>query len=178
LDEAFGTDVPRTKAAFDAMLANGLPRLPASARTFSDAVTAASVELDRTLAALRSASKHPSATLAIADIRVQLDCLFPEDLVVHVPLAMLQQFPRYMRAVQARLGRAIADPRKDLGKLEPFTPIWTSFLAKRASVRDRESLASVRWDLEELRVSLFAPELRTPRPVSVAKVAAALAALD
>jgi len=178
LDDAFGADVPRTKAAFEAMLANGLPRLSASARTFSDAVTAASVELDRTLAALRSAVKHPSATLAIADIRAQLDCLFPDDLVAHVPLAVLQQFPRYMRAVQARLGRAIADPRKDLGKLEPFAPIWRAFLAKRDSVRDRESLASVRWDLEELRVSLFAPELRTPRPVSVAKVSAALAALD
>ena len=178
LDEAFGVDVPRTKAAFEAMLANGLPRLSPSARAFSEAVTAASLELEKTLVALRSASKHPSATLAIADIRAQLECLFPEDLVVQVTLVQLQQFPRYLRAVQARLGRAIADPRKDLAKLEPFAPLWTAFLAKREGVRDRESLVAIRWDLEELRVSLFAPELRTPRPVSVAKVASALTALN
>lgn len=181
MDDAFGLasgPLPRSKRELDALLALGAPRLAASARVFSDAVTAAGAELDKTLAAMRSASKHPSATLAIADLRGQLETLFPDDLLRDVPLVQLEQFPRYLRAAQARLGRAIADPRKDQGKLEPFAPLWASFLSKARGARDRELAASIRWDFEELRVAIFAPELRTPRPVSVAKLAAALSSLS
>ena len=181
VDDAFGLSssvpVPRTLPSFERVLAAGVPRLAQSALTFSEAVTAAAVELDKTLAALRSASKHTSATLAIGEIRGQLEHLFPETLVRDVPLEMLQQFPRYLRAAQARLGRAIADPRKDLGKLEPIAPLWAAFLAKRGSARDHVLALSLHWDLEELRVAVFAPELRARRAVSVAKVAAALATL-
>ena len=181
VDEAFrlvhGEPLPRTRQAFDELLARGTPRIPETFRLFAETLAAASAELDRTLQALRSASRHPGSAAAIADIRAQLEHLFPEDLLEHVPLLYLKQYPRYLRAAQARLGRAITDPGKDLGKLEPFAPLWTSFLAKRPTARDREAALAIRWDLEELRVALFAPELRTLAPVSSAKVSAALAAL-
>jgi ATP-dependent helicase HrpA len=69
------------------------------------------------------------------------------------------------------------DPRKDADKLAPFSPLWTTFLSRRANARDPEAAREVRWAFEELRVAIFAPELKTPVPVSVAKVAAALAAI-
>jgi ATP-dependent helicase HrpA len=94
-----------------------------------------------------------------------------------VPLAQLEHFPRYLRAAQARLGRAVSDPRKDMDKLAPFATLWSSFLAKRGSVRDQGAAAELRWAFEELRVAIFAPELKTPVSVSLPKVAAALAAL-
>ena len=59
----------------------------------------------------------------------------------------------------------------------PLAPLWTSFLAKSAKVRGVEGARELRWAFEELRVAIFAPELKTPVPVSAAKVAAALAAL-
>jgi ATP-dependent helicase HrpA len=181
VDEAFrlgeGAPLPRTRRAFDDLLAAGVPRVDTSFRLFADAIARASAELDATLQALRSATKHPGAKLAIAEIRGQLELLFPADLLAWVPRARLEHFPRYLRAAQTRLGRAIADPRKDAEKLAPLAPLWAAFLAKQSTCRDQETARAVRWSLEELRVAIFAPELRTPAPVTVATLAAAVAAL-
>lgn len=170
-------DLPRTKRAFEDLVAAGVPRVPASFRAFAEAITRASSELDAALQALRSATKHPGAKITIAEIRAHLEQLFPADLVASVPLARLEHLPRYLRAVQARLGRAIADPRKDAEKLAPMGPLWAAFLAKQATARDREATAALRWSFEELRVAIFAPELKTPVPVSVARLSAAVTAL-
>jgi hypothetical protein len=83
----------------------------------------------------------------------------------------------YLRAVQARLSRAVANPGKDAGKAEPFPPPWEAFLARRATVRDQAAAQGPRWAFEELRVAIFAPEVTTPVSVTVAKLGAALAAL-
>jgi ATP-dependent helicase HrpA len=181
VDAAFGLaedrPLPRTKAAFDELAAAGAPRIAQAFRLFTDAITPAAKELDKTLVALRTASKHPSGRGALVDIQAQLEGLFPADLLTWVPLATLEQYPRYLRAAQARLARAVTDPRKDIDKLAPFTTLWTTFVAKRGAARDARAAAELRWAFEELRVAIFAPELKTPVPVSLAKVGAALAAL-
>ena len=94
-----------------------------------------------------------------------------------VPLARLEHLPRYLRAARARLERAIADPGKDAEKLATIAPLWAAFLAKQTTARDREGAQSLRWSFEELRVAVFAPELKTPVPVSVAKMAVAVSSL-
>ncbi|MBS2011399.1 MAG: ATP-dependent RNA helicase HrpA [Deltaproteobacteria bacterium] len=169
--------LPRTKLDFERRVREGLPRIEPVTRVFKSALEPVHAALDALLRALRSASKHPSGGHAIKDIYAQLEHLFPNDLVAWVPLGRLDHYPRYLRAAQARLQRAIGDPRKDADKLAPFSPLWSSFLAKRATARDTEAASELRWAFEELRVAIFAPELKTPSPVSVAKVAAALAAL-
>jgi ATP-dependent helicase HrpA len=177
-DAAFGLEgdasLPANARDFAQRLSAGAPRVAPAFRLFADAITKASAELEKTLQALKTASKHPSGRLALDDIRAQLDALFPPNLMDHVSLARLEQFPRYLRAAQARLGRAVSDPRKDMDKHAPFAPLWTAFLAKRESVRDARGAAELRWTFEELRVAIFAPELKTPVPVSLPKVAAAL----
>jgi ATP-dependent helicase HrpA len=169
--------LPRTKPAFEAIVSEGTPRVATYFRLYADAIARVSADLEGTLQALRSATKHPSAKLASAEIRAHLDQLFPVDLMAWVELARLEHFPRYLRAAQTRLGRAIADPGKDAEKLAPLAPLWASFLAKQPTARDRETADAVRWSFEELRVAIFAPELKTPVPVSVAKLAAAVVAL-
>lgn len=169
--------LPRTKAAFDQLVAAGIPRLDPAFRVHVEAMKPVASELDKTLQALRNASKHPSGRLAVIDITAQLEELVPRDLMESVPLARLEHFPRYLRAAQARLQRAISDPRKDGDKNAPFAPLWRSFLAKRGVARDPSATADLRWAFEELRVAIFAPELKTPVPVSLAKVGATLAAL-
>ncbi len=182
VDVAFQLDredasIPRTKAAFDQLVAAGAPRIAASFQVYVDAIKPISVELDKTLQALRNASKHPSGRNAVVEIHAQLEHLFPSDLVETVPFGRLEHFPRYLRAAQARLQRAISDPRKDADKLAPFAPLWSSFLARHKGARDQTLARELRWTFEELRVAIFAPELKTPYPVSVAKVSAALATL-
>ena len=181
VEEAFGCAegmaLPRNKAAFDALLAAGTPRLAAAFKRLERATAAASAELHGTLRALDAAAKHPSGTAASSEIRSQIEQLFPTDLLATVELTRLDQFPRYLRAAQARLTRAIADPRKDADKLAPFSPLWKAFLAKQSSANDREATRALRWAFEELRVAIFAPELKPATPVSVASLSVSLSAL-
>jgi ATP-dependent helicase HrpA len=172
-----GATLPRDKASFDAQLALGTPRIAAAFKVLERATVMAAAELQTTLRALDSAAKHPSATAASAEIRAQLEQLFVRELIETVPLSRLEQFPRYLRAAQARLTRAIIDPRKDADKLAPFAPLWAAFLARQSALSDRSSAAALRWAFEELRVAIFAPELRPTSAVSVASLTQALAQL-
>jgi ATP-dependent helicase HrpA len=178
--EAFGCatmTLPRSKPEFDALLATGMPRIAIAFKRVERATSLASAELHNTLRALDSAAKHPSATAASADIRAQLELLFPGDLLATVELTRLEHFPRYLRAAQARLTRAINDPRKDADKLAPFTPLWSAFLDKQPTTTERDAAHTLRWAFEELRVAIFAPELKLAVPVTAASVALALSAL-
>jgi ATP-dependent helicase HrpA len=175
VEEAFGLGSaeawPRTQAAFDALLAAGLRRIDAAFERVSRALGALSAELDKTERALAAAAKQPSGTLAARDIRAQLERLIVPDLALVVELDKLEQYPRYLRAAQTRLARAIGDPRKDADKLAPFAPLWAAFLDKQAKARDPAAARALYWELEELRVAIFAPELKPAFPVSVVAVA-------
>ncbi|MEI9952978.1 MAG: ATP-dependent RNA helicase HrpA [Pseudomonadota bacterium] len=181
VEEAFavveGATLPRSQAAFEALLTVGTPRIAPAFKALDRASLAASAELQITLRALDSAAKHPSATAASAEIRAQLEQLFVPDLIASVPLSRLEQFPRYLRAAQARLVRAISDPRKDADKLAPFAPLWAAFLARQNELSDRGSAAALRWAFEELRVAIFAPELRPAAAVTLASLSQALSQL-
>ncbi|HEY6556386.1 MAG TPA: ATP-dependent RNA helicase HrpA [Polyangiaceae bacterium] len=172
-----GGGIPRSKAQFDALLALGTPRLEASFQRIVRAISAAASELEKTARALDSAAKQPSGAAAVRDVHAQLDALFPRDLLRDIELSQLDQYPRYLRAVQTRLARAVNDPRKDAEKAAPFAPLWTAFLAKRETTDQRDELLRVRWLLEELRVAIFAPELKPALPVSTASVTVELGKL-
>ena len=58
----------------------------------------------------------------------------------------------------------------------PLLQAWRRLAAQRRGQADPQ-LAELRWLLEELRVSMFAQELRTPMPVSVKRLQKALDAL-
>ena len=181
VEEAFEcsdhSPIVRSKAAFDALLSAGVPRIPLAFKRLERATVAAASELSATQRALDGASKHPSATAAGAEIRAQLELLFPDDLLATIELARLEQFPRYLRAAQARLARASNDPRKDADKLAPFAPLLNAFLGKQAAASDRAAVRALRWSFEELRVAIFAPELKPALPVTLASVQLALSAL-
>ena len=88
------------------------------------------------------------------------------------PWAQLAHLPRYLKAVTARLDKWRADPARDSARLAELRPLEQRFLrtlAERKGVADAR-LEEFRWLLEELRVSLFAQELRTPQPVSVKRL--------
>jgi ATP-dependent helicase HrpA len=181
VDEAFGLSdlgqLPRDKPAFQRLLAGGTPRLAPVFEQINRAIAGANAELDKTLRALDAAGKQPSAAAASADIRAQLEQLFPPDLLGWVDLDRLLQFPRYLRAAQARLTRAIHDPRKDLSKAEHFSPLWRAFLDKRATARDQAEVRRLYYSLEELRVAVFAPELKPAPGVTIPAVSSAVEAL-
>ena len=96
----------------------------------------------------------------------------PKRFLTLTPYAQLQHFPRYLKAITLRLEKWRADPARDAAKLAELRPqeqrYWR-LVAERKGATDAR-LQEVRWLLEELRVSFFAQELRTPQPVSIKRL--------
>ncbi|MGS0740758.1 ATP-dependent RNA helicase HrpA [Glaciimonas sp. GG7] len=109
---------------------------------------------------------------AVVDIQAQMACLVSKRFIAENDYANLTHFPRYLKAIGVRLEKLRADPSRDVRSLAEWTQVATPW--QRAQ-KDRQGKADpkmqeFRWLLEELRVSLFAQELKTPMPVSVKRL--------
>jgi ATP-dependent helicase HrpA len=111
---------------------------------------------------------------SVFDMRVHLDSLVYRGFLVRVPFAHLQDYPRYLRALEQRaekLPLAATRDRERMQELEPLLERWRERVAAAESAeREDERLDEIRWMLEELRVSLFAQQLGTAHPVSVKRI--------
>jgi ATP-dependent helicase HrpA len=106
------------------------------------------------------------------DIAQQLARLLPKRFVAATPWQRLQHVPRYLRAIAARLDKLRVDPGRDRSRLAELRPLEQRYLRKLADRRGARDprLDEFRWWLEELRVGLFAQELKTPQPVSAKRL--------
>jgi ATP-dependent helicase HrpA len=123
-------------------------------------------------AAVRKIKDTKTAPEATADAAQQLARLMPKRFLTATHFTQLQHFPRYLKAITLRLEKHRADPARDaqrLAELKPQEQRFIRLLAERKGVLDVR-LAELRWLLEELRVSFFAQELRTPQPVSTKRL--------
>ena len=108
----------------------------------------------------------------VADVEQQLSQLFAPQFIVTTPPQQLAQFPRYLKAIELRMDKAKGDPARDTARtneLQALVLPWQRAVSARKGVSDPR-LEEFRWLLEELRVSLFAQELKTPMPVSVKRL--------
>jgi ATP-dependent helicase HrpA len=104
-----------------------------------------------------------------ADIAEQLDHLFAPGFLRITPSAQLLHYPRYLKAIIMRLEKAKQGAmERDLEQHKQIKPLWQRYLAVRDAREPR--LQGYRWAIEELRVGLYAQELRTPQPVSVKRL--------
>jgi ATP-dependent helicase HrpA len=102
----------------------------------------------------------------------QLGRLLGRRFVVDTPAESLPHLPRYLKGIALRLDKLKTDPARDQARAREIGPLqtrWIREVAARKGVAD-ERLEEFRWLLEELRISLFAQELRTPQPVSVKRL--------
>jgi ATP-dependent helicase HrpA len=111
---------------------------------------------------------------AAADMQSQLQGLVHKRFLSENEYSQLAHFPRYLKAINVRIEKLRADPARDAKLMAEWQQAAT--LYQRAT-KDRQAgkntdpkLVEFRWMLEELRVSLFAQELRTPMPVSVKRL--------
>ena len=114
------------------------------------------------------------------DVMGELQWLFKPGFMETVPLTQLQHYPRYMKAIQYRLDRYRDDPMRDVSRqqdIERLRTPWLRAVAQRRGQIDPR-LEDFGWMLEELRVSLFAQQLRTPMPVSVKRLERVWAMID
>ncbi len=106
------------------------------------------------------------------DIDEQLADLFRKGFVESVPISILRHYPRYLKAIAVRLDKLRNASERDAERMEQIRKLKTQLsreLAARKGVRDPK-LEEFKNLLEELRVSLFAQELKTPMPVSVKRL--------
>jgi ATP-dependent helicase HrpA len=112
---------------------------------------------------------------AVTDIREQIACLVYPGFVSRTPAAWLPHLPRYLKAIRLRLDKLRAGAAgRDAQKVAEVRPLWQAYLEKkeqhaRQGISD-PALTQYRWLLEELRVSLFAQELKTAFPISVKRI--------
>jgi len=179
LDAAFGLDgeapLPRDKAAFQARFTEGRSRLPGELATLGRLAQEIGTELGKTEAMLRTSSGKPGAPkVALDDMRRQLTHLIAPGCLRLLGRDRLASLPRYLKAIQVRLERLPNGPQKDQSKADQVLPFWRDWLEKRGEMLARgvpdEELESFRWMIEELRVSVFAPELRAAVPVSAQRL--------
>ncbi len=110
----------------------------------------------------------------VADVSNQLAALLEKRFIVATPWERLQHFPRYLKAASLRLDKARNDAARDARWLAEWQSVAKPWQREWEKVRQRGGedgfLQEFRWLLEELRVTLFAQELRTPTPVSVKRL--------
>jgi len=101
------------------------------------------------------------------DLREQLDALVYPGFVRETPKARLQHVPRYLKAMRLRAERLRQDATRDLARMLAVRGYWRDYLKLKASGEsDAAGLDELRWLIEELRVSLFAQEMKTAETVS------------
>ena len=170
LDRAFLSEpLPTDEAAFKHRLEEGRARLNLIAQEVARQAQAVLTEYAMALRKLKD-SKPPKDVAD--DVQAQLQRLMPKRFVAQTEWPALLHLPRYLKAVVLRLDKLRADPARDatrLAELRPLEQRWVRRLAELKGV-NHARMDEYRWLLEELRVSLFAQELRTPQPVSAKRL--------
>jgi ATP-dependent helicase HrpA len=173
-DRAFiGEDaVPRTQSEFEAQRGRARTRLPAVTEAACRLHAAIAAEYQRVMARLGTSGS--GLARPAADIRAQLARLVHSRLFSTTPWERLAHLTRYLKAMQVRLDKYPKDPERDAKHAASIAELWKRYderlerQRKASAVEPR--LEEFRWHIEELRVSLFAQELKTSYPVSAKRL--------
>ena len=171
VDRAFiGDDTPpRDKRAFEEQKKRAKARLPAvieGAARHANAIGEASQQLTQAIA--------QSAALGrvTQEVKGQRDRLVYPGFLARTPWDRLEHVPRYLRGYALRLQKYRANAERDAKHAGTVQGLWAEYeaFAKDGDGERAGRVEEYRWLIEELRVSLFAQELRTPFPVSAKRL--------
>jgi ATP-dependent helicase HrpA len=165
--------LPRTRAEFERRCDEGRSRVTLLAQEIS--------RLVGTILSERSGIQRKLQQMAKAfpgscrDVQEDVSRLLSKGFIECTAYERLQHFPRYLKAAGLRLDKLRLDPQRDArlaAELAPLLAQWQRERLKQAKSGEPDPrLEQFRWLLEELRVQLFAQELKTPVPVSVKRLA-------
>jgi ATP-dependent helicase HrpA len=166
--------VIRTREAFIELANSGW-------RHLSEAQKEIAAIVHQTLANLHEVDKQLSGKLpptwhnAAVDIRAQLSNLIYPGFISQTPPQWLKHLPRFVAGTKVRLQKlANAGLARDETSTKTLGELWKQYNERlekhqKAHIVD-PALEQYRWMLEELRVSLFAQELKTSVPVSLQRL--------
>ena len=133
----------------------------------------------------KMASAKASSTTAYADMQTQIQALIFPQFVAQIPYGQLVHLPRYLKAIAMRIDKLRSNPSRDAQCQKDWESVarpWQKLLqgskgsASYAMTED-QALQDFRWQLEELRVALYAQELKTPTPMSLKRLEKVLLSL-
>jgi ATP-dependent helicase HrpA len=165
--------VPMTQAEFARRLNEGRDRFTLIAQEI--ARTAAGILAERAALEKKLNSAEKALPQTAQDVTQQLARLLAPGWLARTPWERLQHLPRYLKAAALRLDKLRTDPARDARLAGELASLERPY-RREAAARARHGAPDAAfeqfgWLLEELRVSLFAQELKTPVPVSVKRLA-------
>lgn len=186
IDEASSANgLPMSETAFTDMLAGAKPRLGLIVQEVGRLLLAILTEWQNAQKKFTAIKSH---ALQHKDIGEQIAQLTAKNFATATPYAQLSHYPRYFKAIALRCDKLKSGLERDSQLTRDWNALHLNWQREYHSQRAQSGqstfaldprLIEFRWLLEELRVGLFAQELRTPMPVSVKrlqKVWASLAA--
>jgi ATP-dependent helicase HrpA len=156
------------------------PRLHAA--TYDTVILAEEILRGAHEARLRLEALHgPAVAPAAADVGAQLSALIAPGFLAAAGTARLPALARYTRAIARRLDKLAENPGRDAQQMAVIHRVQDAYTEALATLppelRAAPAAQEVRWQIEELRVSLFAQTIGTPAPVSERRVAGLIAKL-
>jgi ATP-dependent helicase HrpA len=174
LDRAFiGDDpLPRREQEFTAQRQRARVRLPAVAE--ASLRTAQSIANELQALTSRMSAAGLGAGKLKKELEQQLHHLVYPGFLSSTPWDQLQHLPRYIKGMALRLDKYGGDPERDMRHGSVVSGFWNQYAQRlqkhrKAGISD-PTLAGFRWQIEELCISLFAQELKTPHPVSAKRL--------
>jgi ATP-dependent helicase HrpA len=173
VDRAFiGDDeAPRAPSEHDAQKKRAKARLPAvtdAALRHAGAIADANQALSL---AIQQAGALGRVTQEVKSLRERM--VFP-GFIARTPWERLEHVPRYLKGYALRLQKYRTNAERDQKHSATLAGLWAQYDARAQADREAEKrdrkLDEFRWLIEELRISLFAQELRTPMPVSAKRL--------
>lgn len=168
-DRAFiGDDaLPRNEKAFNDQKTRARTRLPAVNQAVTQYLGQVASEYGPLSVKMQ---KHKLGY----ELQQQLAKLVYKGFLAATPWSQLPHLPRYMRAMGLRMDKQPANPQRDGQRGAEIRDLWQKWETRVTEDNEAEgasqALLDFRWQIEELRVSLFAQELKTPYPVSAKRL--------
>lgn len=165
--------LPRNEAEFNARKDEGRTRLSLLAQEIARLVGVILAEYASLPRKLLQAKPFPAA---YADMESQLGRLMGKGFIDENPYTQLVHFPRYLKGIAMRVDKLKGDPGRDSQRVQEMAPLVQQWQRAEKQLRTQgrggedARLEEFRWMLEELRIALFAQELRTPVPMSVKRL--------
>jgi ATP-dependent helicase HrpA len=164
--------VPTLQAQFARRVDEGRSRFTLIAQELARTaagIVAERAALEKKLVAMKTFPRETE------DVKQQIGRLLAPGWLARTPWERLQHLTRYLKAACLRLDKLRADPARDARLAADLASLEVPY-RREAAARARQGAATEAfeqfgWLLEELRVSLFAQELKTPVPVSVKRLA-------
>lgn len=116
----------------------------------------------------------PQQDKSVIDVQLQLARLCYQGFLMTTADDYLKHYPRYLQAIEIRLQNMLHQVDKDQQKMQEIAKFqqwyWQSIEKRQKDATVNPEREVFRWMLEEFRVSLFAQQLKTAKPVSAKRL--------